>query len=55
MSRPIGLAGRRPAWPSDDDDDDDGDDDVEHLAVSSRWSDNCSGKREGQLSKFTFN
>ena len=37
------------------DDDDDDDDDVEHLAVSSGWSDSCSGKQEGRLSKCTFN
>ena len=47
-------------WPSDDDDDDDDDDkdddDVEHLAVSSGWSDDsCSGKRKGRRSKCTFN
>ena len=35
--------------------DDDDDDEVEHLAVSSGWSGSCSGKREGRVSKCTFN
>ena len=39
----------------EEDEDDDHDDGIEHLAVSSGWSDSCSGKREGRVSKCTFN
>ena len=31
------------------------DDDLELLALSSGWSDSCSDKQEGRLSKCTFN